>query len=142
MTIPLKRIFYFLCFLTLAIILNGCGQSLTYEQHITGNYYLVAGDVFEQMTVSRKTANKSNSYTIVIDSTVYNVDWNNDAIVIKQHPSKFGEPVNKTITNYFILLLSSDDIYGPYDKKEHLVKLQSLGIHKNFEFSKKFSSLK
>lgn len=130
-----------LCILILAIIQSGCGQSLIYVQHITGNYYLVAGDAFEQMTVSRKIHNKSNIYEIIIDATVYSVNWNSDAIVIKQHPSKFSEPVNKTITNYFILLLSSDDIYGPFDKKEFQVKLSSLAIEKKFEFYNSFPSL-
>ena len=66
-----------------------------------------------------------------------------DYMVIKQHPKSFGNPLDKTITNYYILPLKSgmdwrskNDLIGPFTKIIFDEKCKELKIPESLLFTR------
>ena len=78
----------------------------------------------------------------VVNPTVFAVGYNEDFIIAKQHPRKFPNPPDKSITNYFIIPIKDkvrqspdDNKIGPLTKSEFKEKRKELGIPDEVMFS-------
>ncbi len=88
--------------LLIVLLLSGCMGFLS-KENIIGNYYLIAADTEEQMSLSYCDPADKNGCIGIIEATVFSVGYNKDYIIAKQHPRVFPNAPNKDITNYFIL---------------------------------------
>ncbi len=66
------------------LTLTSC-QGFVYEKELIDNYYLVACDIDEQMSLDYNNDGGAN-YSGLIRATVFDVQWNERFIVIKTHP--------------------------------------------------------
>ena len=111
------------------------------SKKITDNYFLIAMDYEKEKTnLSYKIS--SGDYIGVITSTVFAVGYNEDFIIAKQHPRKFPNPPDKSITNYFIIPIKDkvrqspdDNKIGPLTESEFKEKRKELGIPDEVTFS-------
>lgn len=115
----------------LILSLTGCG--LTINDKIVGNYYLEAVDTQQELTVCYRDPDETTS-TLLIDQTVFAVGHNDQYIIAKQHPSKFGKSIDKKNTCYFILPVTTTPEaeiakpIGPLTMAEFDLKRKELGI--------------
>jgi hypothetical protein len=82
-----------------------CGCGFVHDERVTRDYRLIAVDVFDQMTLSRRLPD-GNAISR-INETVFAVGWNDRYVVAKQHPAK-----NRKVTHYYYLDMSRDSIYA------------------------------
>ena len=126
-------------------VLNGCA-SFAFEEELSGNFYVVAVDVEKQMAIYYRPS--EDDHWRVIDATVFAVGFDDEFIIVKQHPGLFTTKPDKSITNYFIIPLvdmqnqSPDEItLGPMDEKEFNKMRQQLGVPSSVKFTKVFKDL-
>ncbi len=134
-----------LCFSFMS--LNAC-QAFFYEEHIIGNYYLVAVDGDEDMCISYQVEDQKMYGEIIIPSTVFAVGYDEDFIIVKQHPMNFPD-VDKSITNYFIIPVKNKihktlelNKIGPLSLEEFNKKRNELNIPQELAFTLVFDKLK
>lgn len=127
--------------LLIFIFLSGC-QDFVIEENVTGNYYLIATDIYEDLALSYKL--KEDGYLGVVGETVFSVGFNDDYIIAKQHPFNM-----KHITNYFIIpiykeytLYPEKGIIGPMNYIDFNKKLKELGIYNKISFTIDYDKLK
>ena len=132
----MKKVTVLLCFL-LPLFLIGCD---IYKIQLIDEYYISTPDDIYQMAVTYKES--QDSYVIIIDAAVFAAGANENFIIAKQHPCKFGDTPNKKITNYFIIplknKLSEDPVenkIGPLSKIEFEHERKKLGIDKDLDFT-------
>jgi hypothetical protein len=130
------------------IFLSSCvgGLGLAVNERITGNYYLVAADDIEQLSLSYHTEDMEDIYGTVVGETVFAVGFNNHYIIVKQHPN-IDFKVDKTITNYYILPLKEkinweniNGLMGPLRFNEFNQKRKELNIE-DLEFTINYKDL-
>ena len=128
----MHRIIILLLFI---IIFSGCH----YNKPLAPGYELSAIDTDEAMSIYYY----DNGMGIgVINPTVFAVGYNEDFIIAKQHPRKFPNPPDKSITNYFIIPIKDkvrqspdDNKIGPLTESEFKEKRKELGIPDEVTFS-------
>lgn len=116
-----------------------------YSQSLVGNYRLYAPDEKEAMSIYVQ----DGEYWIgVIVPTVFAVGYDQDFIIVKQHPRKFPSPPDKSIDNYFIIPLKfkvgnsvDDNKIGPLTKRQFEEKCNELKVSKDLKFTKVFKNL-
>jgi hypothetical protein len=125
------------------IFLASCG--IIQEEHVVGNYYVVAGDTRDQMTLSYKSSDShSGSYGIVVDNCVFAIGHNDKYIILKQHPWNFmnSKHPNREITNYYVVKVES--VYvpnnNPLNEFQFSRETKRLGIE-NIRFSTIYKDL-
>lgn len=124
-----------------ALLLNGCGGTgFAYEKKLTGPYALVAVDVMEQMALVRLGAQGNGSE--LVDETVFGAGWTDDWIIVEQHPSQSGQPIDKAKTDFYILRISDEALKGPFNQKEFEIAKTALEVPKDLTFSLVFKELK
>lgn len=101
----MKNKISYLVILFLMFLLIGCDGLKS--EHITERYYLVAVDSAEEMTLSYSVDN-DNSTVGVVSKTVFSVGYNDEYIIVKQHPLN-----NRKIINYFIVPIYKSINYSP-----------------------------
>jgi uncharacterized membrane protein YciS (DUF1049 family) len=118
----------------LICLLIGCNLGFVHEEQITGNYYLIAVDIKEQMSVSYKLNN--SSFIGVVPETVYAVGFNENFIIAEQHE---GSGLN---IKYYIIPLSNpihsspdENVIGPLNHDGFMQKRKELKIPENLNFS-------
>jgi hypothetical protein len=129
-----KTIFLFIYFFITTIF--GCRYS--YEKKIVNDYYLFATDgVMELTSLGRKN---EVGFSYIIKYGVYAAGYNDNFIIIKQHPANLYN-VNKAWTNYYIVPYNEDktktmnDTLSSLTKEEFYEKRNELGIDKNLDFT-------
>lgn len=131
----MKQIFICIIYLTLLFVLfSGC--SGMEKKHLTGNYYLIKMDYAdEELSLSYKDG------SVVIRPTIFAVGYDEDFIIVKQHPSKFGKELDKSITNCYIIPLKYEvnkwpdkNKIGPLTEEEFLLKRKELNISDELKF--------
>jgi len=128
-----KKVVYFL----ILYLLGGCTGFDTKEK-IINNYYLVAADTEEQLSLSYCDPNDKNGCIGIIEATVFSVGYNNSYIIAKQHPSN-----NRDITNYFLLPINKKDkhwgdnfgLIGPLTLAQFNEKERELNISDSIKFT-------
>jgi hypothetical protein len=128
------------CFIALVL---GCGGiGFLYERRLAGNVGLVACDSREQMKVSLFPEAGDNMYAVLISETVFAVGWNESHVIAKRHPrdQPFG-PIDKTQTEYYIVVVRGAKVHGPFDRAEFVLHCDLLGVAKNVDFTLTFPDL-
>jgi hypothetical protein len=118
-----------------------------YIKHLVGNYYLTKGDyVDEELDLSYDLGN--GSYIGVVPPTLFAIGYDDEYIIAKNHPHKFGDPVNKDITYYYIVPLKykvhhspDENRIGPLSEEEFKAKRKELKISDSLTFTKIFKKL-
>ena len=114
------------------------------KKNITGNYYLTAPDDDLQLSLTYGKPDE-DFYSGIIESTVFAVGYNKDYIIAKQHPRKFPDDLDRTITNYYILPITHNynwNLIGPLTLIEFNAERQKLKIPKSLQFSIEYENLK
>jgi len=129
----------------LSVLLLGC--SGIDKEHLIGNYYLTAVDyVDEGKDLSYLL--ESGNFVGVVSSTVFAVGYNEEYIIVKQHPREFPNPPDKTITKFFIVPIKNkvhqsldENKLGPLTELEFKEKRKELRIPEDLTFTKVFKDL-
>ncbi len=118
------------------LILNSCNS---YTIHIRNNFYIEATDIIEQSNISFKD---NTGYTFIVPAAVFAAGSNDNFIIAKQHPCKFGDTPDKKITNYYIIPLKNklsdnpvENKIGPLTKSEFEFQRKKLGISDDLNFT-------
>jgi hypothetical protein len=127
------------------LIINGC-NGFDHEEKINANKYLIANQGIENMNISIQL-NNEHTYLGIVHACVFAVGYNESYIIAKQHPYDFGKPINKNITNYYIIPAQGKGTYadqigviGPLTENDFNKKRQELEIDK-LKFTKVFKEL-
>jgi hypothetical protein len=116
--------------LIIAGTLTGCwGTGFSYEQHLTGDYKLVAVDDKEQMALVEGSVG-------VIAETVFAAGWTKDFIIVKQHPNN-----DRAKTNYFIVETAAKRVSAPLSREGFNSERKRIGVPENLEFTVVFKQL-
>jgi hypothetical protein len=87
----MKKNYYIL----LILIISFCGAcDYTYQKQIGESYFLRALDLKESMCIGFGTKDLNEG---IVPRTVYEVQWNDEIIIAKQHP------INSDETNYYLI---------------------------------------
>jgi hypothetical protein len=135
-------------YLLLLFLLSGC-LGFDIEEKVVGNYYLVAADAPEQLSLSYHEPADGDIYGTIIDGTVFAVGYNEKYIIVKQHPWTFPNQTNNGVTNYFILPLSkgfnwktNNGLIGPLTLEQFNEKRKALNIPESLSFTNVKANLK
>lgn len=112
------------------------GWGFVHDQPLAGPYRLVAVDAREDMGVCRSLEGGNCSGDGLPDRTVFAAGANDRYLVIARHPSVFGEPLNKAVTEYYVVERSADEsqpgsrptVQGPFDQPEFDEKARELAL--------------
>jgi len=88
-------------FFLLILMSSSCGSAI--KDNIYGNYFLVASDIGEDLSLTYHDPTDGSNYGTIVGATVFAAGHTDKYIVVKQHPRAFPNQPDKTITNYFIL---------------------------------------
>lgn len=136
-------------YLIVMLIGTACvgGIGAVINKNIIGHYFLVAPDVEEQLSICYHQHSDEDNYGIIIGETVFAVGYNNEYIIIKQHPNKSSDSLNKNKINYYILPVkdtmdwqTKNDLIGPLslNQFEQLKKVYNL---ENVNFTIEYKEL-
>ena len=110
-------------------------------EHLTDNYYLTKMD-YEANNRSLSYKLGKGSYLGVVNATIFAVGYNDDFIIVKQHPRSFPNPPDTNMTNYYVVPLkfkvnhwADENKFGPLTLEEFLIKRKELEISDDLEFS-------
>ncbi len=130
-------------FLTaLCAICHGCGGiGFAYQKKLPGKYGLIACDTMPQMALCE--IDPDGSGLTVVPQTVFAVGWNKHFIIAKRHPPT-GMAINeidKTKTEFYILDVTAEKLYGPFDEDKFNKQRESLGVPATLKFTLVFKDL-
>jgi hypothetical protein len=136
----------FFCTIIL-LMFAGC-MGLAMKENFFGNYYLVATDKIEDLSLCYHANSDGDIYGDIIQATVFAIGYNEKYIIAKQHPRTFPHPPNKAITNYFILPLkqgmdwkTKNGLIGPLSLEQFNEKRKQLNIPDSLKFTIEKKSL-
>jgi len=131
-------------FALFAISLKSCWYSgWAYEQHLTDVYHLVAGDGEDYMCILR--IDDSKGQLVIIPYTVFSAGYDQNFIIAKQHPREFTTPIDKSVTNYYIIPVKDNPMnraIGPLTLKQFEEKRKELNVPDSIKFTIEFEKLK
>jgi len=107
---------------------------------LVGGYALWAIDTREQMSLVKKLPKGTGE--AVVAPTVFAAGWNNDFIMVIQHPGDGFHPPDKSVSNYFILRLKDEKLFGPLAKDQFETQRKALGVPEDLDFKLVFKDLK
>lgn len=135
----------FLFLIIVALSLYGC-VGTAYKENLTKGYSMSAMDVMTDMSLVFE--NEEGYSFDVVTSTVFAVGYNDEFIIIMQHPREFPNPPDKSVINHFIIPLEDrvsgspeSNVVGPFSKGEFEIKRRELGIPDDLIFSKVIKEL-
>jgi hypothetical protein len=122
--------------LFLFLISLACGGiGLAYEYDLTADYAVWATDQLEQAAVVRKDPQGSGA-SVVIWPMISAFGWNDDFIIAQRHPARDDfDDVDMTVTEWYILVVAEDEVYGPLTEAEYRQLRQDLGVPSGLDFS-------
>jgi len=133
---------FFLSILFMGILTCCWYRGFAYEEQIQDYYYFIAVDDEKYMCIAY---NNGGGAFNVISSTVFAVGYNENFIIAKRHPSQSFEPINKTITNYYIISIKNNpnnEAIGPLTLEQFYEKRKELNVPDSIKFTKEFKKLK
>jgi hypothetical protein len=112
------------------------------NEHIIDNYYLLAIDSESDISISYKLNN--GDYIGVVNGGIYAFGYNDDYIILKQHPlNKVGDLIKETTLYYIIPIDKNISQYkvdqnkiGPLHEDEFFKMRNELSIPSNLIFSR------
>ena len=121
-------------------LLSGCwGLGLSGEHDLVGAYALWAVDAREQMSLVKKDGRGGGIG--VVGPTVFAAGWNNDFIMLMQHPGDAFGKHDKSVTNFFVLRLKDEKLFGPLTKAQFEEQRKIFGIPTELGFKLVFHDL-
>lgn len=120
-----------------------CGCTGTYTKiKIVENYFLIATDVAEDLSLCYHESNDDSNYGIIIQPTVFAIGFDDNYIIAKQHPRIFTKFSDKKVTNFFILprkrifdWRTKNGLIGPLTENEFIKKRAELKIADEVKFT-------
>ena len=101
------------------------------NKKIIGSYYFTNDEGNQSLAFKMD----NGQYIDVVTSSVFSIAHDKNFIIVKQHPQRFSQSPNKSVTNYFIVPLLSKintspdlNVYGPLNENAFLIKKRSLKI--------------
>ena len=87
------------------LILQSCyfGAGLV-EQDLPNDFFLFANNSQDEMSIWFQAEEYSNQ--LIVPETVFAVGYNNDFIIAKSHPKDLKNGINKSVTNYHIIIVA------------------------------------
>ena len=74
--------------------------------------------------------------------TVFAAGWNDEYIIVKQHPMGPGAASSdRSVTNWYIVRISDDNVFGPLTEDEFVAKRVELGVPGTLSFTRVFKNL-
>lgn len=125
----------------LLILLVGC-QVFVSDRKIVDKYWLITIDTKADLSLSYQLEN--GDFIGIINGGVFAIGNNAEYIIVKQHPYKFGpEPINKSITNYYIVPIDRNisqykvekNLIGPLNEIEFEKQKEKLMIPNDLTFN-------
>lgn len=112
------------------------GWGFVHDQPLAGPYRLVAVDTREDMTVCRSLEGGDCLGDGLPGRTVFAAGADDRHLVIARHPSVFGKPMNKAVTEYYVVERSPDEadpasrpeVFGPFDQAEFDARVRELSL--------------
>ncbi|WP_296621572.1 DUF3997 domain-containing protein [Marivirga sp.] len=86
---------------------------------ITDNYILSWIDLQESQVIRKTSKECPTGCEAMTPPYIFSVGFNDEFIVAKQHPTagfEEGYKIDSSITNFFIIKLSNDEVIGPLNK--------------------------
>jgi len=121
--------------LTLLLALACGGIGLAYEYDLTADYAVWATDQLEQAGVVQKDP-QGSSASVIIPPLVFAFGWNDDFIIAQRHPNVDGfAQVDSSVTEWYILVVATETVYGPLTAAEFEQSRQDLGVPVSLDFS-------
>jgi hypothetical protein len=120
--------------LSIILTLTSCSLSLDSTSYtIIYNYEVMWVDVREQQCICERDGMLSASCSILVDEYVFSVGHNKNFIIAKQHPVIYPKPsedfkIDTSITNYFIINISTKKVFGPLTQEEFIKQRKELKI--------------
>ena len=114
---------------------------------LVANFYLGAPDNENQCALGFRNPPNGNNFSTIVDQTVFAAGFNENYIIIKQHPHPSGSAsLDKKITNYFIIpiehgLRRSPMAIGPLTLEEFKARRVQLAIPDSLVFTKVYADL-
>jgi len=93
----MRKIFQAICII-IPTLLTSCFWRSYKNEQIVGPYFLAAPDSPDQMCIVYTEKEDYSGGGVIIDRIVYEVEWNKDFIVAKQHPTN----IKRTITEIYV----------------------------------------
>ncbi|WP_455623830.1 DUF3997 domain-containing protein [Parabacteroides sp.] len=132
--------------MALLFILSGCG--FVYEEQLTGNYYLVAVDVKDDMTVCYH--DEPELWLGIGKEGVYEVGYDEHFILTKNYKVLLDSAgmslhrYDKSITEYYIIPVDNtqnhfdaqENYFGAFTEEEFEAKRKELGVSDDITFKK------
>lgn len=129
-------------------LLQSCG--FVYEQHLTGNYYLIAVDSKEDMDVCYHQQKDDALYTGITGSSVYEIGHDDNFILVKAYRAlkdSMGISLyqyDKNTTEYYIIPVNNtqeaweaqDNKFKTLNKEDFELKRKELHISDDITFKK------
>jgi hypothetical protein len=132
------------CFVALALACGGVGGGgdgeifgFVYEKRLVGDFGLVACDTKDQMSVVEFVPTGAVNW---VPETVFAVGWDPAHIIAKRHPREDFH-VDRSRTEYYIVVLRTRRVYGPFDPFEFALHRDLLGVAEGLDFTLTFSEL-
>jgi len=112
------------------------GWGFVHDQTLVGPYRLVAVDTREDMALCRSLEGGDCLGHGLPGRTVFAAGADERYLVIARHPSAFGEPLNKAVTEYYVVERSPDEadlrfrpeVLGPFDQAEFDARVRQLSL--------------
>lgn len=112
------------------------GWGFVHDQPLAGPYRLVAVDTRDDMIVCRSLESGDRVGDGLPGRTVFAAGADDRYLVIARHPSAFGEPLNKAVTEYYVVERRPDEadpgsrpeVFGPFDQAEFDERVRQLSL--------------
>jgi hypothetical protein len=118
------------------------------KEHIVNDYFLIATDLPNDCDFTyQDSPPDGNTFVVIVPATVFAVGFNNQYLIVKQHPRVFPDPPNKKVTNYYIIPNHKTippnidkEVIGPLTLEQFNQKRKELNIE-SIQFTKVIKEL-
>lgn len=113
-----------------------CCCSIPYiPPKITGKYLLYNDGELSGYSIATSCGWTGSGwlYEVVVPNEVVEIGWNDEFVLAKQHPRDYPEPADTAITNWYIIDVTTDKVYGPLSYEQFLEKKLELSVSSEIE---------
>jgi len=129
--------------LAIAMFLTSCTGAVSYRKELIKDYELLAIDEYNGMSI---VGYKDQVRIGIVGAFVFNVGYNNDFIIAKQHPLLPNGKVDIGITYFYIIPIKNkisdfpeENKIGPLSEEQFLRKRKEMGVPTDLNFTIHFN---
>lgn len=130
--------------LLLLCCLCGCGNGFVYEEHLTGNYYLIGIDSKEDMDVCYYDK-EVDVFLGIVGGGVCGAGFDEQFILVKKYKELENYRYDKSCLEYYIIPIDNtqyatdaqENCFGPFDEQGFEAKRRELGVANRIILEKK-----